>query len=191
MYRDSPQEYMKSRQQPTDKKISYTQRGFTLVELLVVIAIIGVLATLLVLQLNIARARARDIKRVADISQVRSALEFFFDDNGRYPAQTDMSPLLADNYLAIIPVDPLATGCTSSYNGTVVGALNCYGYAWNPSNASNFHIWTELEYSNGALRSDMDIDSTGWSGAAIEGSDEVDCANDTPQDCIFDVGSNL
>lgn len=172
------------------KKAGNGQRGFTLVELLVVIAIIGVLATLLVLQLNIARARARDIKRIADMNQVRSTLEFYFDDNGSYPAQADMSPL-APSYLALIPVDPLAQGCTSSYNGAVVGALNCYGYAWDPSNTSNFHIWAELEYSSGALRSDMDIDSTGWSGAPIEGSDEVDCANDTPQDCIYDVGSNL
>ena len=57
-------------------------RGFTLVELLVVIAIISVLATLLLLQLGVARAKARDAKRIADTNQVRSALELYFDDNG-------------------------------------------------------------------------------------------------------------
>ena len=46
-----------------------------MVELLVVIAIIGVLATLLLLQLGVARQRARDAKRIADINQVRTAVE--------------------------------------------------------------------------------------------------------------------
>ena len=61
------------------------QKGFTLVELLVVIAIIGILATLLLLQLGVARSTAKDAKRIADINQVRTALELYFDDNGQYP----------------------------------------------------------------------------------------------------------
>lgn len=52
---------------------------------------------------------------------------------------------------------------------------------------------TLLELDNlsrlgGALKSDTDIDSTAWSGAVIDGSDEIDCSTDTPQDCIYDLG---
>jgi len=61
------------------------QRGFTLIELLVVIAIIGLLASVVLLALNSARAKSRDAKRVADIRQVMSGLELYFNDCGSYP----------------------------------------------------------------------------------------------------------
>jgi len=60
-------------------------KGFTLIELLVVIAIIGLLSTLAVVALNSARQKARDAKRVADIKQVQTALELFYNDNSGYP----------------------------------------------------------------------------------------------------------
>jgi len=65
--------------------------AFTLIELLVVIAIIGLLATIAVISLNNARAKARDAKRVADIKQVQTALELFYNDQGRYPNTTEFT----------------------------------------------------------------------------------------------------
>jgi prepilin-type N-terminal cleavage/methylation domain-containing protein len=61
------------------------QKGFTLIELLVVIAIIGLLASVVLLALNSARAKSRDAKRAADIRQVMSGLELYFNDCGSYP----------------------------------------------------------------------------------------------------------
>lgn len=163
-------------------------RGFTLVELLVVIAIISVLATLLLLQLGVARAKARDAKRIADVNQVRSALELYFDDNGSYLA-TNVMTGLKPTYLINIPHDPLAANCTDTYNGTAVGGVNCYGYAWNPATSpSKMQIWAELEQKNtNALNNDTDIDSTGWSGAAMIGATET-CVSGTSSDCIYDSG---
>ncbi len=50
-----------------------------------VIAIIGLLASVVLLALNSARSKSRDAKRVADVRQVMSGLELYFNDCGSYP----------------------------------------------------------------------------------------------------------
>jgi type II secretion system protein G len=62
------------------------QQGFTLIELLVVISIIGLLASVVLVSLNGARSKARDTRRIADIKQLQTALEFYFDSLSSYPA---------------------------------------------------------------------------------------------------------
>lgn len=163
-----------------------SQRGFTLVELLVVIAIIGILATLLLLQLGVARQRARDAKRIADINQVRTALELYFDDNGSYPIAANYAALsvLAPKYLTLLPTDPLNT---TTYH---------YNYAHNPVAAPvvQFHLYTELEQSaRGALISDSDINSSLWAGgetidASVAGAEA--CTSSAADDCIYDTGQS-
>jgi type II secretion system protein G len=66
-------------------KFSKRKKGFTLIELLVVVAIIGVLASVVLASLSSARSKARDAKRVAELRSLRTALETYYIENGKYP----------------------------------------------------------------------------------------------------------
>ncbi|MDO8511680.1 MAG: type II secretion system protein [bacterium] len=61
------------------------KKGFTLIELMVVIGIIGILSSLILVSLNLARSRARDGQRRNDIKQIMTALELYYASNGEYP----------------------------------------------------------------------------------------------------------
>jgi prepilin-type N-terminal cleavage/methylation domain-containing protein len=65
-------------------KKSLKFKGFTLIELLVVIAVIGLLSTLAVVALNDARAKSRDTRRKADLKQIQTALNLYYDTYGNY-----------------------------------------------------------------------------------------------------------
>jgi prepilin-type N-terminal cleavage/methylation domain-containing protein len=60
-------------------------KAFTLIELLVVIAIIGNLSVIAIINLNDARARARDAVRMQDLNVFSKALEMYFLENDLYP----------------------------------------------------------------------------------------------------------
>jgi prepilin-type N-terminal cleavage/methylation domain-containing protein len=104
------------------------QKGFTLIELLVVIAIIGLLASVVLLALNSARSKSRDAKRIADIRQVSSAFELFFNDKNSYPTTSTASALDAingtasslANYIAPTPTAPTPAdgSCQPTGQGT-------------------------------------------------------------------------
>lgn len=85
--------------------------GFTLVELLVVLAIIGLLATVVVVNVLPAQNSARIQKAKADIALIEQGLELYRLDSGRYPtAEEGLAALTAPTAMGAalkrLPADP-------------------------------------------------------------------------------------
>ena len=107
------------------------QKAFTLIELLVVIAIIAIIATITVVALQNSRASARDAKRLADVKQMQTALELYFNDNGSYPTSVTSTIASGSNiYMTTLPIAP------TPIDGSCTTTTNAYTYSSNGSTYS-------------------------------------------------------
>jgi len=110
------------------------RRAFTLVEMLLVITIIGILAAMVVPKMMGRTEQAREAAAQNDLAAVRTALDAYEVDNGRYPAGNNglqaliQMPRDAQHwhgpYLEKLPMDPWG----SVYNYQFPGKRNPAGY---------------------------------------------------------------
>lgn len=109
-----------------------------MIELLVVIAIIGLLATIVMVSLNNAREKAKRAKAMADVNQIRTAVELYYAENGDYPCPGEyfpaelgnpvscLQPALAPYLKAYPTTDPWGSYYVWHYNfGTVDCNVEC------------------------------------------------------------------
>lgn len=91
-------------------------KAFTMLELMIVIVILGLLATIIMPKILNRPEQARRTKALVEINNIKSALELFQLDTGRFPttgqglAALTNNPGLkgynADGYLDKVPLDP-------------------------------------------------------------------------------------
>jgi type II secretory pathway pseudopilin PulG len=126
------------------KPLKNSEKGFIIFPGLEGLAIIaGTVASVVLLTLNSARLKSRDAKRLADIRQIASGLELYYNDFTRYP--NELSQLIP-NYLGIIPNPPQPN------DGTCTAEENQYTYKKASPNTYNLTFClgqTTNGYANG------------------------------------------
>lgn len=83
--------------------------GFTLIELLVVIAVIALLSSVVLIGLQNARQKSRNVKRIQDMAQMSSALELYFTYYKGYPTSTPSGgkPANMSKFAVTLPTSPI------------------------------------------------------------------------------------
>lgn len=95
-----------------------SEKGFTLIELLIVIAIIGILVTIVVVAIDPARVinDSNDTKARAELNQVKTSLQLYFNENNSYPPLATWIADLENGFIRKVPTTPAITYGESGTN---------------------------------------------------------------------------
>jgi prepilin-type N-terminal cleavage/methylation domain-containing protein len=143
------------------------KKGFTLIELLVVISIIALLSSIVLASLNSARNKARDARRLQDVTSLRTALALYASDNsGAYP-----------NYSAACLGLPTGSKCWNGYafnaGGSGIGGNTALNSALSPAYISSLPTDPDSSRATG----DRYIYFQGTGDIHCNGTDSVTNAN--------------
>lgn len=130
-------------------------KGFTLIELVVAIGILAILAVFLIASLNPIQQfeKARDAQRKSDLTQIKRALEQYYQDHGSYPASNASYQITDFNgnavvwggsagwqpYMNLVPQDP------SSDRKYVYYAVDTKGNSGPGTTPQKYYLYTSLE----------------------------------------------
>jgi len=110
------------------------KKGFSLIEIIVAMTIVSLLAVTVTISLTQQQVRARDSKRISDVSSLAISLESYRSIKGEFPADNytgvigkdikdNLTPLITDGLLNVLPHDPKSSS-SSQYDW-------CQNYAYN------------------------------------------------------------
>jgi general secretion pathway protein G len=97
-----------------------------MIELLVVLAVVGLLLAIAVPRYFQSEQRAREKVLQENLHRMREAIQQYYADKGRYPAQLEV--LAREKYLRQIPIDPMTespgTWVVVSPGGIAAGGIH-------------------------------------------------------------------
>jgi len=131
----------------SERKLNgFSKKGFTLIELLVVIAIIGLLASIVLVNVNSAREKAKISKATVQIREVVKAAALYINDTNQYPPNCRLDCTSAS--------DPFLNGLS------VAGWSGPYYTIYNLTHSWSGHI--------GISKADYDGDSISELGIVLD-----------------------
>lgn len=98
--------------------------GFTLLELIIVIAILGILMAMVSANYVTSLKRGKDIKRKAEATALKTALQLYHQDYGSYPTNSSAATFYKIN------------GCGASGTTTCPDTINCPTVDFGAGNAA-------------------------------------------------------
>ena len=131
-------------------------KAFTLVELIVVITILAILGTIAFIAMEWYSKDSRDSVRLSDISTIKSWLELFHVDSGKYPLPTDAQSVTYSGWvvwyqgsfwketftniwkLDDVPLDPLTE---KEYSYSIIANKNEFQIWWISEGADVSFLW--------------------------------------------------
>lgn len=153
------------------------KKGFTLIEMLIVVAIIGILSAVILVGLGPTQRTGRDARRLADLKQVQTALELYFQKEGVYPSSGNWNDLANTLKNAGIGVTDLPRDPTKSQE---------YLYSVNAA-GSSYVLGAKLEDKNNpAWKSSVAPDQTNYPGTGncYDGSGATEPSIGTSYYCL-------
>ena len=139
-------------------------KGFTLIELLVVVSLIGVLATLVLANLNAARQRGRDAQRKSDLRNIQTALRLYYNDFDNYPANMagNIAGCGADGTSICIWGDPFESGVQTYMSTLPTDPLPSIDYSYAQIDADDYTLTACLENASDEKGQVSATCTTGW-----------------------------
>ncbi|MDO8600557.1 MAG: prepilin-type N-terminal cleavage/methylation domain-containing protein [bacterium] len=152
--------------------------GFTILELLVVIAIIALIASIAVASLNSARQKARDARRVGDLSELRKAIELYVTAIGHLPGSSGPGNCNGNNGCNSTQAQPWIPGLTDEYISQVsVDPINSatLRYRYRSSDGDEYELDAPAE--------------TDYHFAENDGGNRNTCPSSA--NCRYEIGTDL
>ena len=154
--------------------VSKQTKGFTLIEIIITTALIAILTVVPVLSYNAIQKNARDTRRKQDLDRINTALTEYRNQEGEYPPDSDLQPLLDGGYMQVVPTDPLDKDNTDPL----------YGYVYeSDSTGTTFLLYGLLEETEGGQARYYFSNQQG--GSVLPGTPTLGPATNTPPPAPF------